>query len=176
MDLEELEALPVPQSKSELLARIGPARRALEDLITSLSAGGLDRIDDEGWRVRDHLSHISAWERMLVAHLTDGADHLIVRLSPAEYAEADLQQINDRLHDIHRSDATDDVLVEFGASHGEMMALIERLDDSALAQPYWDDDPAKRPVIEKLTGDTYRHYLEHRRWIAAIASRSQAGA
>jgi hypothetical protein len=93
-----------------------------------------------------------------------------VRLSPAEYAAADLQQINDRLHDIHRLDAPDDVLAEFAASHRAVMATIEALDDAAMQQPYWDDDPSGRPVIDKLTGDTFRHYLEHRRWIAAIAA------
>jgi hypothetical protein len=170
MDLDELEGLPAPTSKSELLERIPPARRALEALVKSLSTGGLAQADHEGWRIRDHLSHISAWERMLVAHLTDGADHVLVRLSPAEYAAADLQQINDRLHDIHRLDAADDVLAEFAASHRAVMATIEGLDDAAMQQPYWDDDPSGRPVIDKLTGDTYRHYLEHGRWIAAIAA------
>jgi hypothetical protein len=168
MNMKALEELPVPTAKAELLERIAIARPALEDLIARLDDAALNRVDHAGWRVRDHLSHISAWERMLVAHVTDGTDHKIVRLSPAEYADADLQQINDRLHDLHKQDALDDVRAEFAASHAAIMGLIESLDDAALARPYWDDDPAKRPTIDKLTGDTYRHYLEHRTWIAAI--------
>jgi hypothetical protein len=113
---------------------------------------------------------------MAVAHVTDGTDHRIAQLSPAEYAAADLEEINDRLYELHRDQHIDDVLTEFVASHAAMMALIESLDDDALSQPYWDDDPAKRSVIDKLTGDTYRHYLEHRGWIAAILADARARA
>jgi hypothetical protein len=160
VDLATLASLPVPTTKADLLDRIANARPALEALIASLDDAALNRRDHADWRVRDHLSHISAWERMLIAHVTDGKDHKIVQLSPTEYAAADLQQINDRLHDLHKHDALADVRAEFAASHAAILALIDTLDAAALARPYWDDDPSKRPVIDKLTGDTYRHYLE----------------
>lgn len=42
------------------------------------------------------------------------------------------------------------------------------MDDRDVDRPYWSDDPTGRTVMEKMTGDTYRHYLEHRAWILAM--------
>ncbi len=165
-DLETLEALPFPLDKSELLARIPAARRPLEDLVASVGDAQWTVGSDDGWTVRDHLSHIAAWERMVVAHLTSGNDHDVVSVSATAYAELSLDEINAHLYELHRSDATSAVAAEFASAHRAIMQLIERLSDDDMARPYWDDDA--RPVIEKLTGDTYRHYLEHRRWICEL--------
>jgi hypothetical protein len=169
MDASALESLPLPRTRTELLERIPPARRALEELLASFDDAGLARRDREGWTALDHLSHTAAWERMLVAHLTGGADHAIVGLSAAEFAAATLDEINSRLYELHRHDAKETVLAESAASHDAVVRLIESLSEEDLRRPYWDDDPARRPVIDKLAGDTYRHYLEHRGWIAALA-------
>jgi hypothetical protein len=176
LGLDALEALPVPRSKSELLGRIRPARQALEDLAASLEEGALNRVDHAGWRVRDHLSHISAWERMLIAHVTDDSDHTVAQLPREGFTSLPLQDINDRLHELHRDDDLSDVIAEFAASHKEIGALIADLSDEDLAQPYWDDDPQQRTAIEKVAGDTYQHYLEHRRWIAVLAEGAEAQA
>jgi hypothetical protein len=167
-DLDTLEALPLPLDKSELLARIRPARSALEEVVITLDDDALNRADGADWRVRDHLSHLAAWERMLIAHLTDGADHAVAKMRPEEYADATLQQVNNRLHELHRGDTTDAVHAEFAAAHAALTRFVGGLSDAHLARPYWADDPARRPVIEKLSSDTYRHYLEHRRWIGEL--------
>lgn len=167
-DLDALEALPVPLDKSELLARIPPARRALEDVIASLDDAQLSVRGNDGWTVRDHLSHIAAWERMVVAHLTYGNDHETAGLSVEAFAGATLNELNARLYELHSDDALEDVRAEFTAAHASITELIARLSEEDLVRPYWDDDPSLRPVIEKLSGDTYRHYLEHRRWISEL--------
>jgi len=48
------------------------------------------------------------------------------------------------------------------------VAMLEELSESDLARPYWDDEPDGRTVLDKVTGATYRHYLEHRRWISDL--------
>lgn len=171
-DLDTLETLPLPLDKSESLARIPPARRALEDVVAPLGDAQLSVSGNGDWTVRDHLSHIAAWERMVVAYLTSGNDHEVACVSTAVYAELSLDQINARLYELHRADAPSAVAAEFASAHRAIIKLIARLSDEDMARPYWDDDA--RPVIEKLTGDTYRHYLEHRRWIAELPeSRNQ---
>jgi hypothetical protein len=166
--LDALEALSVPRRKAQLLKRIPPARRALEEIVCTMGEGALNRPDAGGWRVRDHLSHIAAWERMLVAHLTTGDDHDVAHMSREEFARASLQQINDRFYEFHRDDTVSDVMTEFLHAHAALLAIINQLADKTMQLAYWENDPSHRPVIEKLAADTYRHYLEHGRWIAAL--------
>ena len=113
-----------------------------------------------------HLTHIAAWERMIVAHLRDGVDHEVVRMAPEEYAGASLDELNARIYALHEHDATKDVRAEFAAAYSDIVACIAQLTPADLAKPYWPDDA--RTVAAKIGGDTYLHYEEHREWILEI--------
>jgi len=168
-DLTELEAMPTPRARDELLARIPPARAALDAVVGVLTEDELaDLRDGAGWSAADHLSHIAAWERMLVAHLTNGADHEVAGVDATRYATMGLDELNNVLYHRFRGRALGEALAEYRDAHDAIVALLRSLDDAAFARPYWDDDPSMRTVMEKVTGDTYRHYLEHRRWISDL--------
>jgi hypothetical protein len=174
IDLSELEAMPMPGTKAELLERMRPARAALEETIDSLSASRMVVPGHERWSVKDHLIHLAVWERMIVAHLRDGTDHEVVGLDKPTYEAMGLLDLNDRIHGLTRDLPLPDVMREFRGSHEAIVALLDHLSEEDLARPYWQDDAAGRTVIEKLAGDTYRHYLEHRRWIVELAGRPLA--
>ncbi len=167
--LRELEQLPPVQNKLELLERIAPARLAIEATIAALPADGLKRAGSGGWSPKHHLSHLAMWERMIVAHLSDGTDAAVAGMAAQAYAAATLDEINARLHEMHKDDSLADVLRLFAEAHREILALLETLSDAELAIPYWPDD--RRTVLDKIAGDTYLHYLEHRRWIRESISR-----
>jgi hypothetical protein len=167
--LHALEQAPMPSSKAELLSRIAPARAALDDVIAALTEDELaDLRDGAGWSTADHLSHIAIWERMIVAHLTNGSDADVAGVDPARYATMGLEELNNILYHRLRGLALPEALAEYGAAHEAIVAFLRALDDAAFTHPYWDDDPSARTVMEKITGDTYRHYLEHRRWILEL--------
>jgi len=125
---------------------------------------------DGGWAVKDHLTHITAWERMLAAHLRDGSYHDVVGMTPEQYATAELEHLNERIYQQHCDDDVTDVLGSFRRSPEALVAAIEPLSDADLAKPYWLDDPS-RSVMRKISGDTYLHYAEHRAWIDEVAAR-----
>jgi hypothetical protein len=167
--LATLESMPPPHAGDELLARIPPARAALDAVVAALTEDELaDLRDGAGWSAADHLSHIAAWERMLVAHLSDGSDHEVTGVDPARYATMGVDELNNVLYHRFRGRALADAIAEYRAAHDAIVALLRSLDDAAFTRPYWDDDPSMRTVMEKVTGDTYRHYLEHRRWISDV--------
>jgi hypothetical protein len=171
-DLAALEEAPLPETKAALFERIAVARRALDGTAAALTEDELADIrDGAGWSTADHLSHIAAWERMIVAHLTDGSDHEIVGVDPARYAAMSLDEINNALYHRLRGLSLDDALAEYRAAHLALVSFLRSLDDAAFALPFWDDDPSRRTVMDKVTGDTYRHYLEHRRWITQLTHR-----
>ena len=162
-------------TKAELIARIAPAREALDATVAALTEDELaDYRDGAGWSTVDHLSHIAAWERMLVAHLTDGTDHEIAGLSRERYVSMGLDDVNNLLYHRVRGMALGEAMAEYEAAHAAVVSEIESMDEAAFAKPYWGDDPEQRTVMEKLVGDTYKHYLEHRRWIMELME-SQTG-
>ncbi len=158
-------------TRDELLAAIKTDRAKLEAVVTPLSDAELTTPGHEGWSVKDHLSHVAAWERMIVAHLTDGSDPAVVAMSPAQYAAATLQQINDRLYELRRDDSLEEARAEFAFAHAAIVDLIEELPEERSVERYWEDGP-ERTVLEKIAGDSYLHYQEHAGWIRGILART----
>jgi hypothetical protein len=168
-DLDALERAALPTTKDDLLERINTARVALDGAITPLTEDELaDVRDGAGWATADHLSHLAAWERMTVAHLTGGAEHEIAGIDRERFARASLEELNNLIYHRLRGMSLPEALAEYRAAHEAIVAFLRTLDDDTFDAPYWDDDPERRTVMDKVTGDTYRHYLEHRRWILEL--------
>jgi hypothetical protein len=174
-DPATLASLPTPQTKAELLARIPPARAALEQTIASLTAAQIRTPGPAGWSVKDHLAHLATWEQMIVAHLRDGSDHAVVGMDAAAYAVVGLADLNEVIFRRHRGRDAANVLRDFRRSHAQVMALLAELDEVAFWMPYWQDDPSGRSVMEKVAGDTYKHDLEHRCWIEELVASLRPG-
>lgn len=154
-------------NKAELLASIRRERAELEALISSLNESGLNAASGGGWAAKDHLSHVAAWERMIVAHLRDGTDHEIAGMNAASYATVTLDDLNERLHLRTQDRALADTLREFAEAHEAIVAYIAKMPERRLDEAYWDDDPSARTLLDKIAGDTYLHYREHAGWIEA---------
>jgi hypothetical protein len=167
-DLATLEGLPPPRTKVELIERIPPARHVLETLLAGLPEDRMDKVGPDGWSIKDHLAHLAAWERMVVAHLRTGNDHEVVGLDEAAYANAGLEELNRIIEQRNKNRTLADVLDDVREAHTAVLSLLQDMTDDDLARPYWQDEPDGRTVMEKLTGDTYRHDLEHRRWIGEL--------
>ncbi len=158
---------PEARRSGEMLRRIALARAALDALVGALSDDGLQRPNPAGgWPVTGHLTHIAAWERMIVAHLTGGTDHDVVGMTPPEYERATLDELNARIYTMHEHDEVADVRIEFRDAHQAILRRLETLTPEQLAAPYWPGEA--RTVADKIAGDTYLHYGEHRAWILEI--------
>jgi hypothetical protein len=159
-------------NKGELLSNIRHDRAALGALVSSLSEALLaERESDAGWSVTDHLSHLAAWERMIVAHLHDGTDAEIAGMDATAYAAATLDELNDRLYRRSRDRSVADTLREYAEARQAIVTFIGEMPEERLATPYWDDDPSARTVLDKIAGDTYLHYKEHAGWIRELVGR-----
>jgi hypothetical protein len=122
-----------------------------------------------GWPAIGHLTHVAAWERMVVAHLTGGSDHVVVRMTAEEYARASLDELNARIYELHEHEAPAEAREEFASAHEAVVRCIKALSQEALAARYWPDET--RSVANKIAGDTYLHYDEHRAWILEMFDR-----
>jgi hypothetical protein len=156
-------------TKDELLAAVRTDRAALDALVGRIDDGRMEAPGpDGGWSVKHHLSHVAAWERMIVAHLTDRSAHTYACMTPEQYVHSSLDELNARLHDQHADEGLADVRKEYGAAHDVVVGFLEAMPEARLGELYWGDDAAQRTVLEKVSGDTYLHYREHTQWISEL--------
>jgi hypothetical protein len=160
-------------NRDELPDSIRRDRATLDALIGSLSEAQLAaRESNAGWSAKDYLSHVAAWERMIVAHVRDGSDAQIAGMDPAAYATATLDELNDRLYRRSCDWGVAETLGEFAEAHRAIVSFIAEMPEERLATSYWDDDPSARTVLDKIAGDTYLHYREHAGWISELVGRT----
>lgn len=150
---------------NSVVERIESSWNALLTLAEGLSPIQLTAVTTD-WAVKDHLVHVAAWERSMLA-LIEGRDRQAAMGVPNAKDETDA--INEAVFELHRSDASDQVLADFRRSHGELMAALGTLSDADLQKPYShyqpDERDEARPVIEWVAGNTFEHYDEHAVWI-----------
>ncbi len=160
-------------SKAELLERMASARRAVEAAIAGKDEAALTRPSADGWSAKDHLAHLTAWERSLMALLEGRSRAEALGVDERTYNEGGFEAINARLHERTKDQPLDHVLAEFRESRQELLTLLDRFTDDDLYQPYAhyqpDDVPHNRePVIGWIAGNTFGHEEEHLGWFEEL--------
>jgi uncharacterized damage-inducible protein DinB len=155
---------------------IETAWNQLVELVNQVEeAGGLSRASSDGWTVKDHLTHIAAWEHSLLA-LIEGHDR--ERAVGLTEAVEGIDNENEAIRKLHETDTPEEALVYFRDSHARLVAALGKLSDADLQKPYSHYQPKdadeKRPVVGWVAGNTYEHYAEHIDWINHLLSESSA--
>jgi hypothetical protein len=165
---QEIEKL----SRIELLGRIDGAWTEFNHMLAGLSAAQRDDArDGQGWRVKDHLTHIAAWEDSLLA-LLEGRDRIkALGLGDDAQSGLDYDQENALIQQKHAHLSHDQAMELVQQSHERLRAAIAALSDEDLRRPYSYYQPgtshpsAHLAVINWIGGNTYEHYAEHDDWI-----------
>jgi uncharacterized damage-inducible protein DinB len=160
-------------------AEMQPIETAWNQLIELVNqvqeAGGLSRAGSDGWTVKDHLTHIAAWEHSLLA-LIEGHDR--EKAMGLSKGVEGIDNINEAVRKLHETDTPDEALGYFRDSHARLAAALGKLSDADLQKPYShyqpEDSDEKRPVVGWVAGNTYEHYAEHIDWINHLLSESSA--
>ncbi len=164
------EALPPPTNKAELVARIRQSRAALEQALGRLSDEQMTQPGPDGWTVKDHLAHLTAWEQGIAALLQGHPRHTAMGVDEATFLQGDEDQTNAMIVECNRERSLADVMRACEDSHRQIIALLEGMEEAALFLPYSHYQPGvdrKDPVVYWVVGNTFEHYDEHRRWIEA---------
>jgi carboxymethylenebutenolidase len=160
---------PLPESMAELLARIEQGWAELQRAIAGRSEDELTRPGPEGWSVKEHLGHVTFWERQLLRSYIEGRSASEV----AGMEEATLQDFNAmNAIDAERSRAKGlrEVMAEAQSLHAELVAKLSSEPFERWMQPRQADDPDERPVMLWIAGNTYGHYGEHAAYIHSLLS------
>jgi uncharacterized damage-inducible protein DinB len=168
-----------PRSTRELTDRILAARSELKQVFSGLSEAQMIQPGaDGGWSVKDHLAHLAAWERGIVALLNRQPRWPAMGLDEETVDRSEEDEINAMLDQLNRGRALADVLADFEQAHRDMLAVLERLSFDDLLKPYSDYDPgvdSRNPVLGSITGNTCDHYTEHRPWVQKVVAHVAGG-
>jgi len=162
----------LPTNKADLIARIEERWAALTAMVAPLRAEELEQLRGDGWSVKVHLAHISAWEASLAALLRKQDRAEAMGVPPEVWDRHDTDAINDLLAGRAGAQPAVGVAAAFRATHADLMALLESLTAAELEMPYShyqpaDPDPDTRPVAGWVHGNTWDHYDEHLGWLEA---------
>jgi hypothetical protein len=160
-----------PQEKAELIARIRQGRAALLELIGDLSDAQMTAPGkDGGWSVKDHLAHLTAWERLAIARLQGRSEREpeIVGMDAASYTTADLGGVNAAIYQRHKDEPLAGVRAAFDTATDEVVAVVDGMTWEDLLRPTFPNDPDSGLLLENVAGNTYDHVAEHTPWIQAV--------
>lgn len=160
------------KTKAELMAHIERDWAALQTYLSGLTNAQLTQVQNpDGWTVKDHIAHLDAWERSMIAFLTGQPRHTGLGVAEDLYLTYDWDAINVVIFEQHRERPLTDVQAQFEQTHRQLLELLKPLGDDDLLKPYAyylpdelkdEDGP---PTINTVYGNTAYHYREHQGWI-----------
>lgn len=158
---------PLPRDLDELMARIEQGWSELQGAITGRSEAELTAPGPEGWSVKEHLAHVTFWERLLLESYLGGRPVPEV----AEMDEAalrDMNAMNALTAERSRAQSLQEVMADSRALHEALAAKLRSQPFEAWMRPRHADDPDERPLMLWIAGNTYGHYAEHTEWIREL--------
>ncbi len=131
--------------------------------------------DAAGWSVKDHVAHITQWDRALTRQLRDGKPmQQSLGATDAAWGPADFTAINETVRQSTLNDSVATVIADRDATWEELLALLHGLSEEQLAAPVSASGLAvgatelTGSVLEELIQSLGIHYADHRQYIAAI--------
>lgn len=127
----------------------------------------VDVRNGDGWAIKDHVAHLSAWEGVVIALLQGNLPYVALGVSEAVYRDADYDRINNVVFERHRADKVESVRQRFHEAHTELIRLIRIVSDEDLQKSVdrYVTDASEWPLINIIYGNTAHHYRTHQAWI-----------
>ena len=162
-------------TKAELLADIERAWLALNAALDRLTETQMTRVTDaQGWTVKDHIIHLTHWERSVVFFLQGKPRHAGLGVDEAIYLKSADDEINAVIYQQRKDLPLSDALAQFRDAHQQLLTLLQPLTDADLQKPYrhyLPDEPGDGdgpPAISVIYGNSAHHFAEHLVWIEAL--------
>ena len=161
-------------SKSHLLSEIARTWAALNSYVAQLSEAQMTAFhDDHGRTVKDHLTHLTAWEQSVVFHFQGKPRHQALGIEETLFASGSFDEQNEVIRGQRESIPLAEVIAQLQRTHVELMNLVNLLTEADLSRQLRDYPPEtpatdQRSVMSLIQGDTADHFSEHLSWIEAL--------
>ena len=151
-----------PQSRSDLLARVAAARTKLDAFIATLTETQINAPEPDGdWSIKDHLYHLGAWERKVLAHTRGESIPVALGIDQATWDRDEIDEINAAIQARSCGLPVCEMLAYFEQAHRDLLAAITRFPEADLVKPGYPDEPDGAPMVAYIAGNTYKHFAEH---------------
>jgi hypothetical protein len=147
----------VPLTRAETLALLDESRR---ELLRAAERRGWDAVDANGWTTADHVAHLVAWQRRLIAWFAEHAAGRAPVRPERGYTFDQIDALNARDYERARERPREAIVSDFQEAHLAITRIVEWLTDDDLAAPdrfAWLGFPASHTIA----GNSFGHYLEH---------------
>jgi hypothetical protein len=160
-------------SKADLLAAIDSSWVALNAGLDRLTEAEMTGVyDPAGWTIKDHLSHLAAWEQSAVYMLAGRPRHEALGIEESLYFSEDFDAMNEAIFQANRGRPLPEARANLRVVHESLLVALARLDETALRQPYShylpDEADDDRPAMDVVYVNSAYHFAEHLGWIESL--------
>lgn len=169
----------LPQSWREVNKEMAGAAISLVGWVQQLEPYEQTTAGPEGWSVKDHIAHLDAWLRGMVALLRHQNRVEAMGLDMESYLSGDFDRMNAVIYAQHRDESWETVWDSYMQTFNAFNETISELDDADLQKTYSDfqpDEPGEEssaPIVGKVAANSYEHIREHLPWMHQLVAALQ---
>ena len=142
--------------------------------------------DAAGWSVKDHVSHLTNWDRAVIALLRNKVPlQETLGISAAAWSAGSYDPMNEEIRQLTVNDSVNRVKADRDITWTDLLALLNELSDEQLARPAGEvglvvGQPALNPsarsesVLQVLVDWCGSSYAEHFRYITTLVEGQSA--
>ena len=147
-------------NKDILLNDIRKGYTDFDTLLSSLNEQQMMMTGNDGWTIKDHIAHLTAWQQRTLNMLQAVMDNVEL---PDPTPDMTTDQINEQFHQRDVSLTLDGVLAGHRDIQQRMLNAVQTMSEEDVNKPIsWLDD---RPIVGWVIGNTYEHYEEHTKYM-----------
>ncbi|MBN2500170.1 MAG: ClbS/DfsB family four-helix bundle protein [Anaerolineales bacterium] len=151
--------MPRPHTKTHLLAESEKEHNALEDTLSTLTPEQITQTGVVGeWSVKDVLTHLYAWEQMVLSWLAASQNGETPYVPAEGYKWSQLPALNEHIRVTHAGHSLDEVQTMFQASYQQTTERIAPLSEEMLFTPGLYPWMNKNTFAAYFTSCTSSHY------------------
>jgi hypothetical protein len=169
---------PAIDSKQKLIDSTTTAWNTLVTYIDGLAVEQwTEPRDAAGWSVKDHVSHVTQWDRAVIEALRNQVPmRETLGISETAWSAGSFDPMNEEIRHLADTEGVDRVKADRDATWTELVALMDELSEEQLGQSgamaglAVGTGPLVEPVLQVLMDYWGAHYAEHLQDIQAIVA------
>jgi hypothetical protein len=165
-------------TKQDLIAQTTTAWNTFVTYVDGLTAEQwTEPRDAAGWSVKDHVSHVTHWDRAVIEALRNQVPmRETLGISETAWSAGSFDPMNEEIRHLANTEGVDRVRADRDATWTDLVALMDELSEEQLGQSGAEaglavgSGPLAEPVLEVLADYWAGHYAEHLWDIQAIVA------
>lgn len=164
---------PSLSTVTDLDRALQSARAELESFLAALTEADLLAEDASGWTIKDHLTHLIAWEDSVAILFQGGQRSEGLGVDAEFYDVASFDEVNDVIMKAQRHLTLGEALASLRQTHDALLAGVRSLSDPDLHRTVADFFPQAprdddRRLVDFIYENSASHVAEHLEWMRAI--------